>query len=299
MEISVKGLSKKYKGNKLGLNKFDLELKNGILGLIGPNGAGKSTLMRILATISRPSEGQVSLNGIDIVKFRDTVRKVLGYLPQDFGVYPNLTAIEFLEYVAAIKGFTGKSIRIRIEALLEELNLFSVRNRPIGTYSGGMKQRIGIAQVLIGDPKLLILDEPTVGLDPEERVRFRNMLTELSGDRIVILSSHIVSDIETIANDIAIVYQGRVLEHQAPDALLKTVEKQVYETTLTIDEFNDFRTKYAVSNSMRKNGGWLVRFVLNSGDTLPDIQVQPSKGTLEDAYLRVISSAKNGMKNEN
>jgi ABC-type multidrug transport system ATPase subunit len=299
MEISVKGLSKRYKGNKLGLNKFDLELKNGILGLIGPNGAGKSTLMRILATISRPSEGQISLNGVDIVKYPDTVRKILGYLPQDFGVYPNLTAIEFLEYIAAIKGFTGKSIRIRIEALLEELNLISVRNRPIGTYSGGMKQRIGIAQVLIGDPSLLILDEPTVGLDPEERVRFRNLLTELSGDRIVILSSHIVSDIETIANDIAIVYQGRVLEHQAPDLLLKTVESQVYETTLSIDEFDSFRIKYAVSNSMRRNGGWLVRFVLNPGDTLPDIQVQPSKGTLEDAYLRVISSAKNGEKHEN
>ena len=299
MEISVKGLSKKYKGNKLGLNKFDLELKNGILGLIGPNGAGKSTLMRILATISQPSEGQISLNGVDIVKYPDTVRKILGYLPQDFGVYPNLTAIEFLEYIAAIKGFTGKSIKIRIEALLEELNLISVRNRPIGTYSGGMKQRIGIAQVLIGDPKLLILDEPTVGLDPEERVRFRNMLTELSGDRIVILSSHIVSDIETIANDIAIVYQGRVLEHQAPDALLKTVEQQVYETTLTIDEFYSFRTKYAVSNSMRKNGGWLVRFVLNSGDLLPDIQVQPSKGTLEDAYLRVIALAKKNGNHEN
>jgi ABC-type multidrug transport system ATPase subunit len=299
MEITIKGLSKKYKGNKLGLNKFDLELKNGITGLIGPNGAGKSTLMRILATISQPSEGHVSLNGIDIVKFPDTVRKVLGYLPQDFGIYPNLTAVEFLEYIAAIKGFTGKSIRIRIEALLEELNLISVRNRPIGTYSGGMKQRIGIAQVLIGDPRLLILDEPTVGLDPEERVRFRNMLTELSGDRIVILSSHIVSDIESIANDIAIVYQGRVLEHQAPDTLLKTVEKQVYETTLTIDEFDSFRTKYAVSNSMRKNGGWLVRFVLNPGDTLPDIQVQPAKGTIEDAYLRVIALAKKNGNHEN
>ncbi|HUX94936.1 MAG TPA: ABC transporter ATP-binding protein [Bacteroidales bacterium] len=298
MEISVKELSKKYKGNKFGLKNFNLELNNGILGLIGPNGAGKSTLMRILATISQPSEGHVSLNGIDIVKFPDTVRKVLGYLPQDFGVYPNLTAIEFLQYIAAIKGFTGRSVRIRIEGLLEELNLISVRNSPIGTYSGGMKQRIGIAQVLIGDPRLLILDEPTVGLDPEERVRFRNMLTDLSGERIVILSSHIVSDIETIANDIAIVYQGRVLEHQSPDALLKTVEKQVYETTLTIDEFDSFRTKYTVSNSMRKNGGWLVRFVLNSGDSLPDIQVQPSKGTIEDAYLRIIASAKNGGSHE-
>ena len=294
MEISVKGLSKKYKGNKLGLNKFDLELKNGILGLIGPNGAGKSTLMRILATISRPSEGQVSLNGIDIVKFPDTVRKVLGYLPQDFGIYPNLTAVEFLEYIAAIKGFTGKSVKIRIDALLEELNLISVRNRPIGTYSGGMKQRIGIAQVLIGNPRLLILDEPTVGLDPEERVRFRNMLTELSGDRIVILSSHIVSDIETIANDIAIIYQGRVLEHDLPDEILKTVENQVYETILTNEEFDNFRKQYAISNSMRKKDGWLVRFVLNPGEKLPEIQVQPGKGTLEDAYLRIILSAKNG-----
>jgi ABC-2 type transport system ATP-binding protein len=213
MEISIKGVSKKYRGNKFGLQDFNLELKNGIMGLIGPNGAGKSTLMRILATISRPTEGKITLDGIDIVKFPDAVRKILGYLPQDFGVYPNLTAMEFLEYIAAIKGFTGKSIKQRIEALLEELNLTAVRNRPIGTYSGGMKQRIGIAQVLLGDPKLLILDEPTVGLDPEERVRFRNLLSELSGERIVILSSHIVSDIETMAGNITIVFQGRVLEH--------------------------------------------------------------------------------------
>jgi ABC-type multidrug transport system ATPase subunit len=296
MEISIKGLSKKYKGNKFGLIDFDLEMKNGILGLIGPNGAGKSTLMRILATISRPSEGLVTFNGIDIVKSPDTVRKALGYLPQDFGVYPNLTAMEFLEYIAAIKGFTGKRIKIRIEALLEELNLTAVRNRPIGTYSGGMKQRIGIAQVLVGDPKLLILDEPTVGLDPEERLRFRNLLTDLSGERIVILSSHIVSDIETIANDIAIVYQGRVLEHNLPDSILKTLEDSVFETTLTNEEFSRFKMQYLVSNSMRRADGWAVRFVLNPGGKLPDIPVQPVKGTLEDAYLRVIATAKNGGK---
>jgi ABC-type multidrug transport system ATPase subunit len=213
MEISVKDLSKKYSGNKFGLKNVNLELKNGILGLIGPNGAGKSTLMRILATISKPSAGSVTFNGIDVVKHPDSVRKVLGYLPQDFGIYPNLSAVEFLEYIAAIKGFTGKNTKLRIEALLDELNLTAVRNRAIGTYSGGMKQRIGIAQVLIGDPKLLILDEPTVGLDPEERIRFRNLLADLSGERIVILSSHIVSDIETMANEIAIIYQGRVLEH--------------------------------------------------------------------------------------
>ena len=294
MEVSIKGLSKKYKGNKFGLKDFDLELKNGILGLIGPNGAGKSTLMRILATISRPSEGLVTFNGTDIVKSPDTVRKVLGYLPQDFGIYPNLTAMEFLEYIAAIKGFTGRKIKIRIEALLEELNLTAVRNKPIGTYSGGMKQRIGIAQVLVGDPKLLILDEPTVGLDPEERLRFRNLLTDLSGERIVILSSHIVSDIETIANDIAIVYQGRVLEHNLPDTILKTVEHSVFETTLTNDEFSMFRMQYLVSNSIRRTDGWAVRFILNPGEKVPDIPVQPVKGTIEDAYLRSIATAKNG-----
>ena len=225
MEISIRDVSKKYKGNKYGLKDFSLELKNGILGLIGPNGAGKSTLMRILATISKPTEGIITLDGIDIVKHPDTVRRILGYLPQDFGVYPNLTAKEFLEYIAAIKGFSGKSTRTRIESLLEELNLTAVMNRPIGTYSGGMKQRIGIAQVLIGDPGLLILDEPTVGLDPEERIRFRNLLTELSGERIIILSSHIVSDIETMASEIAIVYQGRALEHSVQ------VEKGTLENT--------------------------------------------------------------------
>ncbi|MEI7982710.1 MAG: ABC transporter ATP-binding protein [Bacteroidota bacterium] len=294
MEISIKGLSKIYKGNKFGLKNFNLEMKNGILGLIGPNGAGKSTLMRILATISRHSEGEVTLNGTNIVKYPNAVRKVLGYLPQDFGVYPNLTAMEFLEYIAAIKGFTGKTLKARIEALLEELNLTMVRNRPIGTYSGGMKQRIGIAQVLLGDPKLLILDEPTVGLDPEERMRFRNMLTDLSGERIILLSSHIVSDIETIANDIAIIYQGHLLAHEFPDVVMKQREDNVFEAYFTNDEFSVFRRQKMVINSMRKGEGWKVRFIMNPGEKAPDFPVQRVKGTLEDAYLSVIAAAKNG-----
>ncbi len=292
MEISIKEVSKRYKANKFGLKNFSIELENGVVGLIGPNGAGKSTLMRILATISKPTEGQVSLNGSDIVKFPNKVRKILGYLPQDFGVYPNLTAVEFLKYIGAIKGFSGKSLKIRIEGLLDILNLSTVKNRPIGTYSGGMKQRIGIAQVLLGDPKLLILDEPTVGLDPEERVRFRNLLSDLSGDRIVILSSHIVSDIETIANDIAIIFAGSLLEHQLPETILKSIDNQVFEGTIPGEEFESFRTNHLISNSMRKSGGWLARFVLDSGEKLPDFPIQPVKGTLEDAYLSIISSAK-------
>ena len=328
MEILIKGLSKKYKGNKFGLKNFNLELKNGVVGLIGPNGAGKSTLMRILATISKPTEGHDSLDGINIVNSPDVIRKILGYLPQDFGVYQNLTAMEFLEYIGAIKGYSGKAMKMRIESLLEELNLTTVRNHKIGTYSGGMRQRIGIAQVLLGNPKLLILDEPTVGLDPEERVRFRNLLTDLSGERIVILSSHIVSDIETIANDIAIIYQGRLLEHNFPDEMLKKIDNQVYEAQVTNEEFDVLRMKYLVSNSMRKAEGWIVRFVLNPGEKLPAFNppsraasadgkgrfnspglapeprvqglpwgsipfiVQPVKGTLEDAYLSIIASAK-------
>jgi len=293
MELSIKAVSKKYRGDKFGLKNFNLELKNGILGLIGPNGAGKSTLMRILATISRPTEGDIMLDGVNIIKFPDTVRRVLGYLPQDFGVYQNLTAFEFLEYLGAIKGYSGKSMKIRIESLLEELNLTSVKNHQIRTYSGGMKQRIGIAQVLMGNPKFLILDEPTVGLDPEERVRFRNLLTDLSGERIVILSSHIVSDIETIANDIAIIYNGGLLNHNVPDEILKTVDNQVYEGIVTNDDMENFRTNYLVCNSKRNLDGWLVRFLLYPEVKLPSFQCRPVKGTLEDAYLRIIAMAKN------
>jgi ABC-type multidrug transport system ATPase subunit len=294
MEIRISNLTKRYKGDKYGLREFSLELNNGVLGLIGPNGAGKSTLMRILATISRPTAGQVTINGADIVKQPDAVRQVLGYLPQDFGVYPNLTAVEFLTYMAAIKGFSGKAVGQRIEALLGELNLFAVRNQPLGSYSGGMRQRIGIAQVLIGDPRLIILDEPTVGLDPEERVRFRNLLTDLSGDRIVILSSHIVSDIETIAGDIAVVSGGRLLEHALPDVIMQKVENSVFETVLSEAEFGSFRSQHLVSNSVRRSGGWTVRFVLREGEAIPSFPVQQVKPTLEDAYLRVIDGARNG-----
>ena len=292
MEISINSLSKKYKGNKFGLKNVNLKLTNGVVGLIGPNGAGKSTLMRILATISKPTEGNILLNSVDIVKSPESVRSQLGYLPQDFGVYDNLSAVEFLEYIAAIKGFSGKEMKVRIRALLEELNLGPVQNRAIGTYSGGMKQRVGIAQVLLGDPKLIILDEPTVGLDPEERVRFRNLLTDLSGERIIILSSHIVSDIETIANDIVIMRDGEILAHDTPDIIISSVENKTYEAMIPNDAFDDFRKNYLVSNSMRKADGWLVRFVLNGGKELPAFDTQSIQGTLEDAYLHCIDISK-------
>ena len=174
MKITADHLSKRYRGDIWGLKDICLEVGPGILGLLGPNGAGKSTFMRMLATITKPSEGAITWNGVDIVKSPDTLRAVLGYLPQDFGVYPNLNAIEFLEYIAAIKGLNGNGTKNRIDELLQVVNLVDAAKRPLGSYSGGMKQRVGIAQALLNDPQLLIVDEPTVGLDPEERVRFRN-----------------------------------------------------------------------------------------------------------------------------
>lgn len=288
MQLKISHLNKDYKGGKKALTNFSLELENGILGLLGPNGAGKSTLMRILATITVPTSGQATWNGIDIVKNPNVLRKVLGYLPQDFGIYPQLSAYEFLEYMAAIKGLKSKSLKMRIHSLLEEVNLLHVRNKAIGTFSGGMRQRVGIAQVLLNDPQLIIMDEPTVGLDPEERVRLRNLLSDLSGDRIVILSSHIVSDIETIASNIAIMNNGVLLKHDYPYELLQTVEGKVYEVSLKAGELDEFRGKYKVIHSMRKKDGWNVRFI--NDRLLPAHASQELvKATLEDVYLWEVS----------
>ena len=209
--LTVTDLRKDYPRKPRALDGLSLDLRPGILGLLGPNGAGKSTLMRILATVARPTSGSAAWDGADIVKEPNRVREVLGYLPQDFGIYPHLNAVEFLEYLAAVRGVDARTARKRIDGLLEMVNLVEARKRPLGGYSGGMRQRIGIAQALLNEPKLLIVDEPTVGLDPEERVRFRELLGSMSGERIVILSTHIVSDVEAIASEIAIVAQGRLL----------------------------------------------------------------------------------------
>ena len=236
MKLSVTNLGKQYRHDFWGLKDFSLEVEPGILGLLGPNGAGKSTFMRMLATITKPTDGTIKWNEVDIVKSPDAMRAVLGYLPQDFGVYPNLNAVEFLEYMAAIKGLDGASTRKRIGELLQVVNLMEAAKRPLGGYSGGMRQRVGIAQALLNDPQLLIVDEPTVGLDPEERVRFRNLLSDLSGERIVILSTHIVSDVEATATQIVLINNGKLLRQSAPEDLLTELDGKVWEWTVKSDD---------------------------------------------------------------
>jgi ABC-type multidrug transport system ATPase subunit len=283
--IETHNLSKAYKGVQA-LKDFNLRLTPGILGLLGPNGAGKSTLMRMLATITTPTEGTILWNGQDVVKNPEALRSVLGYLPQDFGVYPNLSAQEFLEYMAAIKGMSGKEARQKISDLLDLVNLRDAARRPLGGYSGGMRQRVGIAQALLNDPQLLIVDEPTVGLDPEERVRFRNLLSDMSGERIVILSTHIVSDVESTATDIVIIHKGHLKIRARPEQLLKQIEGSVWEWMATSEELHALKKQFLVSGTLRRVDGVEVRVV---SEAQPCPEAQPAMPNLEDVYLSMVA----------
>jgi ABC-2 type transport system ATP-binding protein len=285
LNLVIEDVSKQYRGGHLALSNFSLSLKPGVLGLLGPNGAGKTTLMSILATITKASEGRVLWNGVEVAKDPDALRSVLGYLPQDFGVYPNLNAVEFLEYLAAVKGLDKVTAGRRITELLELVNLTDARKRALGGYSGGMKQRVGIAQALLNDPQLLIVDEPTAGLDPEERVRFRNLLSDLSGERIVILSTHIVSDVEATATDIALIAKGTLVAHATPEALLLKVEGKVWEWVISSTELNTAKQRFLISSTNRRSDGIHVRVL---GDEPPP-GAQPVSPNLEDAYLYCLS----------
>ncbi|HEX6790382.1 MAG TPA: ABC transporter ATP-binding protein [Candidatus Krumholzibacteria bacterium] len=291
MKLSIEHAGKSYRGGVRGLDDFSLELGPGVLGLLGPNGAGKSTLMRILATITRPTDGRVTWNGADIVKSPDALRAQLGYLPQDFGVYPNLSAQEFLEYIAAAKGIDAASAKRRIDELLTLVNLQDARKRALGGFSGGMRQRVGIAQALLNDPKLLIVDEPTAGLDPEERVRFRNLLSDLSGERIVILSTHIVSDVEATATHIALINRGRLIVSATPETLLQRVEGRVWEWLVPSDELTAVKSRHRISSTQRRSDGVRVRAV---SDAQPAPSAQAVTPNLEDAYLLFIAPSAPG-----
>ena len=291
MQLIVERVSKTYRGNLEALRSFELNLGPGVLGLLGPNGAGKSTLMRILATITRPTSGRVLWNHADIAHQPDALRGVLGYLPQDFGIYPNLSALEFLEYLAAVKGVPADTARRRIAALLELVNLGDAARRPLGGYSGGMRQRVGIAQALLNDPQLLIVDEPTSGLDPEERIRFRNLLSELSGERIVILSTHIVSDVEAVATSIALIAHGKLIAFGVPEDLLRAVNGKVWEVVISSDMLAALRRNHLVSNTAHRSDGVHVRIIT---DVPPAAGARPLEPSLEDAYLAALATHRGG-----
>jgi ABC-2 type transport system ATP-binding protein len=290
MQLAIENVSKRYKRDVVALKEFSLELKPGVLGLLGPNGAGKTTLMTILATITKATEGRVLWNGVDIAREPDALRNVLGYLPQDFGIYPNLNAVEFLEYLAAVKGIKGGAARRRIGELLELVNLTDASKRPLGGFSGGMRQRVGIAQALLNDPQLLIVDEPTAGLDPEERVRFRNLLSDLSGERIVILSTHIVSDVEATATEIALIAKGTLVAHASPEELLREVDGRVWEWVIPSAEVNAAKERYLMSSTTRRSDGVHARVLTDA----PPNGAQPLAPSLEDAYLFCLARHRSG-----
>lgn len=293
MRLTIEKVGKVYKGgtpSKAALADFSLDLGPGVIGLLGPNGAGKSTLMRILATVTPPTTGRVLWNGEDTAKSPTALRASLGYLPQDFGVYPNLSAVEFLSYLAAVKGVPAKIARPRIAELLALVNLTEAAKRPLGGYSGGMRQRVGIAQALLSDPRLLIVDEPTVGLDPEERVRFRNLLSDLSGERIVLLSTHIVSDVEAVATEIALIDGGRLVDHAAPEELLRAIEGKVWELVVPSAALAAAKERWLISGTVRRGDGVHVRVV----SELPPPGARPLPPSLEDAYLFRLASGREG-----
>jgi ABC-2 type transport system ATP-binding protein len=281
--LRINSISKRFSAGNYGVHDFSLECKGGVLGLVGPNGAGKTTLMQMIATITKSTSGSIHFLGVDISKDPDFLRRKLGYLPQDFGVYENLTAFEFLSYFASLKGIHKKS---RIQEMLELVNLHTVANRDVGSFSGGMKQRLGIAQALVNDPELLIVDEPTAGLDPEERVRFRNLLSETGYGKIVLLSTHIVSDIESIATEIAVMKEGKLIAHAAPEILLQAAEGSVWQLAMSSAEFEVARTQWKIANAVRKADGVHVRIVSPFSPALDAIPVEPN---LEDAFLFYIN----------
>src|SRR5665213_1666166 len=260
MKLSINSLSKTYANGVHALKNVSLTLENGMFGLLGPNGAGKSSLMRTIATLQQADRGSVFLDELDVLKNKTAVRQLLGYLPQEFGVYPKISAERMLDHIARLKGIDhAGERRDLVGALLENVNLSKDRKKHLGTYSGGMKQRFGIAQALIGDPKLIIVDEPTAGLDPAERNRFYNLLSQLGENTIVILSTHIVEDVSTLCSNFAIICQGEVLYAGEPDTAVNEMEGKVYSKAITKAELGHYKDDFNVISTQLKTGKLHIR----------------------------------------
>ncbi|MEM9078588.1 MAG: ABC transporter ATP-binding protein [Bacteroidota bacterium] len=289
MKLEINNLSKTYSNGVQALKNVSLTIGKGMFGLLGQNGAGKSTLMRTIATLQDPDEGTIHFNEIDVLKSPEALRRTLGYLPQEFGVYPNVSAEELLTHIADMKGIVNKGERRdTVEALLQKVNLYDVRTKKLDGYSGGMKQRFGIAQALLGDPELIIVDEPTAGLDPMERNRFYNLLSELGENAVVILSTHIVEDVSTLCSDMAIIGNGQVVLTGKPDEVEEAMRGKLYEMPIQKEELAAYQERFKVI-SQRFFAGKLMITVM--ADDMPSGGFDSKAPSLEDAYFKILSES--------
>ncbi|MFN8354887.1 MAG: ABC transporter ATP-binding protein [Spirosomataceae bacterium] len=286
MQLIIDNLSKTYSNGVQALKGVSLTINQGMFGLLGPNGAGKSSLMRTIATLQEADSGNISLGDLDVLKQKEDVRKLLGYLPQEFGVYPRVTAETMLDHIAQLKGIHNGSQRKQIvDGLLQKVNLYQVRKKNLGTFSGGMKQRFGIAQALLGNPKLIIVDEPTAGLDPAERNRFHNLLSEIGENTIVILSTHIVEDVTNLCSDMAIICLGEVVAQGNPNDLVKAIQGKVWEKMIEKAELSHYQENYEVISTSLKMGKTQIRVL--SEESLSSFE--QANANLEDVYFAEIT----------
>jgi len=287
MELQIRGVSKTYPNGVHALRDVTLTIPAGMYGLLGPNGAGKSTLMRILATLQEPDAGTITLGNIDVVRQKDEIRKTLGYLPQEFGVYPKVSAEELLDHFALLKGVAERSARKEVvEALLRQTNLWDVRKQKLGGYSGGMRQRFGVAVALLGNPRLLIVDEPTAGLDPAERVRFLNLLSEIGENSVVLLSTHIVDDVSELCTRMAIIDQGQILLEAEPLRAVDDLRGRIWRRVISKQELTAIESNHAVISTKLLGGRTLVRVY---SESVPDAGFESAEADLEDVYFSAMA----------
>lgn len=293
MKLTIENVSQKY-GDFYALSDFNAEFTEGIYGLLGPNGAGKTTLMNLLTDNLKRSAGSIRLNDKDILDYGEQYRYLLGYMPQQQGFYEQFSAMEFLTYIGRLKGLKGKELYNQIETLLQKVNLYEFRHKAVGAFSGGMRQRVLLAQALLGEPRIIILDEPTAGLDPKERINIRNLIADIAEDRIVFIATHIVSDIECIANEILLLKKGKLICKESPENLIESIHGKVGEILCERREIEKLQLKYSSGNIIQRYNGLYLRIV---GDNLPkEAEIIDEGATLEDVYMYYVESDNNSEK---